>query len=335
LQTPGVLLDRVADFMRGFGSAPGVVAVSGGPDSVALLHLLVTLRRQGKVGELTVAHLNHQLRGQESDGDEAFVRELAKRINGGPLPCLTKSANVANLARVQGGNLENLGRQLRYDWFAEVARAQSAAWVATGHTADDQAETVLHRLLRGTGLHGLGGIPARRELIAGIQVIRPLLRIRRTDVMTYLEEQKLSFRQDSSNSRLDFTRNRIRRELLPHLAEHYNPGIVDVLCRLADQARETQQQAEHAAATLLAQASLPRAGALFVFDLQQLGRASRHEVREMFRLVWQQERWPQGDMSFDQWDRLAALVFGGPAALDLPGRIHARRQGRILQLGVL
>src|SRR5207245_2885635 len=109
----------------------------------------------------------------------------------------------------------------------------------TGHTADDQAETVLHRLLRGTGLHGLGGIPARRDLAAGIEVVRPLLGTSRAEVLAYLQAEKQAFRQDSSNADLGFTRNRIRHELLPDLAR-YNPAIVSLLCRLADQAHEVQ-----------------------------------------------------------------------------------------------
>src|SRR5580698_9561321 len=131
------------------GKMPGVVAVSGGADSIALLRALQSVQP----GTLTVAHLNHQLRGSESDGDEAFVRELVVQIG---IPCRVKVVDVATKAT--GENLEATARQLRYDFFSEVAAEVGASWIATGHTADDQAETIMHRLIRGTGLQGLRGI---------------------------------------------------------------------------------------------------------------------------------------------------------------------------------
>ena len=166
------LLERVAAFMAavGVGREPGVVAVSGGPDSVALLRILLELHKSASMGALTVAHLNHQLRGKDSDADEDFVRCLATNLG---LPFRSQRTNVAELARARGENLESIGRQTRYDWLTDIARREGACWVATGHTADDQAETVLHRLVRGTGLQGLGGIPPSRELAAGIELIRP------------------------------------------------------------------------------------------------------------------------------------------------------------------
>src|SRR5436189_3233901 len=126
--------------------------------------------------------------------------------------------DVRSQARRERANLEAVGRRVRYDFLASVARETGAAWVATGHTADDQAETVLHRLLRGTGLKGLAGIPARRALAPGVDVVRPLLKVRRAEVLAFLQETGQRFRQDTSNVDPRFTRNRIRHELLPSLA---------------------------------------------------------------------------------------------------------------------
>src|SRR5215468_9433986 len=125
----------------GVGRKPGVVAVSGGPDSVALLRLFLELHKSGSIGVLTVAHLNHQLRGAASDADEDFVRCLATDFG---LPFRSQRTNVAELAQARGENLESSGRQTRYEWLTEIARREGACWVATGHTADDQAETMLH-----------------------------------------------------------------------------------------------------------------------------------------------------------------------------------------------
>src|SRR5262249_27639626 len=152
--------------------------------------------------------------------------------------------DVAGQAPAERGNLEEDGRRPRYDWLTQVARGAGALFLATRPTANDQAPTVLHRLLRGTGLKGLGGIAARRPLARGIEVVRPLLRVSRVEVLAYLTELGQGYRQDSTNLNLDFTRNRIRHELLPYLEERYNPAIVGVLGRLAEQAREASQDYE-------------------------------------------------------------------------------------------
>jgi tRNA(Ile)-lysidine synthase len=313
----------------------GVVAVSGGPDSVALACLLARLQDEGKTGPLVFAHLNHLLRGAESDADEAFVHELSNRLatQGTTLTFRSQRMDVAGLAHKRGDNLESCARQSRYDWFAQVAQEEGARWVATGHTADDQAETVLLRVVRGTGLHGLAGIPARRELIPGIDVIRPLLHSTRADVLAFLDATGQPFRIDSSNANLGFTRNRIRMELLPEMARNYNPAIVPLLCRLAEQAGEVQKLLETAAAELLREAELPRAGTLIILDHARLAAAPRHLSREVFRLVWHREHWPVGAMGFDEWERLASLVDGQEHVIDMPDGMRVKRQGRVIQLG--
>src|SRR5438128_702763 len=203
---------RVGRWLRRLDIGPGgmVVAVSGGPDSVALLRALVELRREEA---LTIAHLNHQLRGLESDADEEFVRQLHARLQaeGAGKPLLScRRIDVAGQARAEGGNLEAVARRVRYQWFGQVAAENGARWVATGHTADDQAETVLHRLLRGAGLKGLRGIAPRRPLAPGIDLIRPLLGMARAELLEYLSERGQSYCEDRSNVDLRFTRNRIR-----------------------------------------------------------------------------------------------------------------------------
>jgi tRNA(Ile)-lysidine synthase len=328
------LLNQVAHALAALpaGSGPGVVAVSGGPDSVALLRALLTLRPAS--APLVVAHLNHQLRGADSDADEAFVTALHARLAAerATLTLCCERIDVAARARVEGDNLESVARRVRYGWLAGVARAAGAGWVATGHTADDQAETVLHRLLRGTGLKGLCGIPARRELAPGVEVVRPLLRVTRARVLAFLRSVGQDFREDASNADLRFTRNRIRHELLPHLAERYNPAVALALCRLAEQAAEVQGREESAARALLAEAELPRAGGTVVLDWARLGAAPRHLVREAFRLLWQREAWPAGRSGFDSWERAAAVAVGEGTAVDLPGGVRVRRKGRVVQV---
>jgi tRNA(Ile)-lysidine synthase len=329
---------QVADCLRrhGLASTAGIVAVSGGPDSVALAHACAGLLQAGVISRLVLAHVNHQLRGEESDGDEGFVQDLlaAWHVDDARLMCRTTRIPMAEIARAEHDNLESTARRERYSWLTQVANEESAAWVATGHTADDQAETVLFRLLRGSGVLGLGGMTECRPLDGNVKLLRPLLSVRRQAVIDYLGEKQIAYRVDSSNRDLRFTRNRLRLELLPLLQEHYNPGIVAVLCGLAEQARELHAEIAAEADRLLREAELPRAGNILVFAADRLQSASANQVREMFRLVWQREDWPMGGMDFERWNRLAEIAAGAAPACDFPGRVHARRVGKVMQLVV-
>jgi tRNA(Ile)-lysidine synthase len=314
-----------------------VVAVSGGPDSVALARAVIEARDRQAPSPVVLAHLNHQLRGAESDADEDFVAAFhASLVAAGAaaLHVCRQRLDVQSLAAAEGTNVEALARRERYRFLAEVARAHEIHWVATGHTANDQAETVLHRLLRGTGLQGLRGIAFRRPLDPSVSVVRPLLQTTREEVLTALSEWGQPFRQDSSNDDLRLTRNRIRHELLPYLAQRYNPAVVAVLSRLAGQSDEALRVDENDFGNLLKESERPRAGAMLVFDADRLRAAPRRMVRGMFRLVWAREGWPVGRMGYEAWDRLAAVVFGEVQAVDLPARIHARRLGYVVQVAM-
>jgi tRNA(Ile)-lysidine synthase len=316
-------------------SPPGlVVAVSGGPDSVALLHALLAVRPEPGI-PLVLAHLNHLLRGPDSDADETFLIDLHTRLAAVTpnLHLQTHRRDVAALARAAGDNLEAVARRERYRWLAEVARSHGLHHIATGHTASDQAETVLHHLVRGTGLQGLRGIASRYRLGPDVEVVRPLLRVEREAVLAYLRDIDQPARHDASNDDLHFTRNRIRHELLPLLARDYNPRIALVLGRLAEQAEELCREEDLAGQTLLQQAELPRAGAVVILDAGVLRGRSPRTVRAALRLVWQREGWHMRQMGFEQWHRLAALVEVDAGAQDFPGGIRGRRHGRVLQLG--
>jgi tRNA(Ile)-lysidine synthase len=303
---------------------PGVVAVSGGADSVALLQILA-----GWVGPLIVAHVNHQLRGADSDVDEQFVRDLASSLR---LTCRSIAIDVAGEARRNSANLEDIARRLRYDWLAGVARESGASWIATGHTADDQAETVLHRLLRGTGVQGLRGIARERQLQPGLSLVRPLLGAERTAIVGFLNSIGQTWREDLSNSDPAFTRNRIRHELLP-LLRSFNPSVVDVLGRLSEQANELHDMLEPAARALLAQAELPAAGHWRIFGAAALKSAAPYCVRAMFRLLWEREGWSLNEMSFEHWKRLVDVASGAEKAVDLPGGVRVRRAENVVQVG--
>ena len=233
---------------QGEGNASrAVVAVSGGADSMALLHLLMRLRTDWNLA-LVVAHLDHSLRPESAD-DAAFVGEMAKGWN---LPF--EMTKLPPGALTQKGNMEATARSLRYKFLAQVAAEQQVDGcpvdVAVAHTANDQAETVLMNLIRGSGVHGLAGMRAVRplllenETVPGVRVVRPLLDVSRSEIMQYLREHDISWREDPSNEDRTFVRNRVRHEILPVL-EEINPRIVASLCRTASVMRGEAQRMAH------------------------------------------------------------------------------------------
>lgn len=205
-----------------------VVAVSGGADSVALLDACTRLARRGKLPiNIFAAHLNHQLRGEESDGDETFVQQLT--LNRG-LECLIERIAIADFAKAEKRNLEATARRLRYEFLARAAGKFDAKFVCTAHTTDDQAETILMRLLRGTGAEGLQGLHPMLRLSETAGLIRPLLKVSRVEVLEHCVHYGLEFRQDSSNWSPKLTRNRIRHELIP-LLQSFNPRSNEAMIR--------------------------------------------------------------------------------------------------------
>lgn len=230
-------------------ATPWVVAVSGGPDSTALLAAL----RETRAGPLVVAHLDHGLRGAAArDRERAAVEALAARWG---LPCERGAVDVlAERERRGGGSVEGIARALRYGFLGEVAARWKASWVAVGHTADDQAETVLLRLFRGSGLRGVGGMPARRRLSPErpqVGILRPLLACTRAQVLDYLEARGLPWIEDETNREACFLRNRIRHEVLPLLRDRVHPRVDEALLRLARQAREADEALAELARELL------------------------------------------------------------------------------------
>jgi tRNA(Ile)-lysidine synthase len=206
-----------------------IVACSGGADSTALLALFLELKKELRL-ELIVAHFNHKLRASAAE-DEQFVREAAERSN---LAFIGRSQDVRAAARRQSLNLEEAARKLRYDFLKDAAAQTGATKIATGHTLSDQAETLLMRLFRGSGLQGLAGIA---PCLDGF-IIRPLIEIERPEIDDYLRQNHLPFCVDETNFDRRFLRNRIRLDLLPLLQKKFDPGIVSHLGRLAELARE-------------------------------------------------------------------------------------------------
>jgi len=322
------------------------VAVSGGADSVGLLLLFLELRE--KLGiVLSVAHLNHKLRRKASDADERFVAKLAAKHG---LVFHAENVDVAARAKRKKANLEDAGRRARYDFFSRLVADGKVDLVAVAHTADDQAETVLAHILRGTGLAGLGGIHPRTE-----SVVRPLLGVRRAELRAYLRGKKQDWREDPTNQDTARTRARIRKKLLPLLEREFQSGVVEHLASLAEFAREDEKFLEflaqhccHALAksergvTRIAVAGLLRplgnedfntAGAQ---DTEQKGekngeqRACRFEAltKRMLRRLLEESKRGAGQITGRHILAVVDLALHGEngKVLQLPGGVDVRRQ---------
>lgn len=303
-----------------------IVAVSGGADSVALLRALVALRRAQATGRLIAAHFNHRLRGDESNDDERFVVDLAAELG---IECVTAAGATIDAARERGDGLEEAARELRYRFLIDTAHRCGARYIATAHTRDDQAETLLQRITRGTGLAGLGGIARARGLDGDtLGLIRPMLAVRRSEVLAYLATLGQTYRTDSSNTDRAYTRNRVRHDLLPLLERDYNPQIVDALARLATQADELREVARSLVDPLLAKVLLRSSSGNFELDCASLAAEPRYLVREVVITAWTDAGLPLQAMGFDEWDALAEMITaGGSAKRMFPGGVTAERSG--------
>jgi len=231
--------EKVADFIEAnglFSSGDRVLlAVSGGADSIALLHVMQSLKAKNVLdSELLCAHIHHQLRVSEADSDEDFVVAETSRLK---LPVTTKRLDVCGFARANRLSVETAGRKLRIENLLEIAKAKNCRQVATGHQKNDNAETVLHRLLRGTAFRGLGGIWPARAFDDEIQFVRPLLCVTRNEIVEYLQKRSLQWRTDRTNADCAYRRNYIRHRLLPVLQQDCAGAIADHLSELAYSAR--------------------------------------------------------------------------------------------------
>jgi tRNA(Ile)-lysidine synthase len=257
------LKERVASFMEEHRMLPPrrrvLVAVSGGPDSMALLHLLRDLAHRFEV-KIHVAHLHHGLRRKEADRDLALVRNYCKKFK---LPFSSKRVDVRGLARRKRLSLETAARMARYEFLRRRARRIGATAVALGHTADDQVETFFMRLLRGAGGRGLRSMqPARRA--GELTVIRPLLRTWRSEILTLSRAHGIGYRIDRSNKDISFFRNRIRHRLIPHLREEYSPQIKEIARRCAEIVGNEHEFVHDEAARLLTRLAVVRRGRIAV-----------------------------------------------------------------------
>ncbi len=299
-----------------------LVAVSGGPDSVALLRALVKLRSKvtGK-GTIHVGHFNHRWRAAASDQDEQSVRDLCERL---AIRCHVGSTSSTE-------KKEEVARSQRYDFLRATAEAVGARYLVVAHNANDQAETILHRILRGTALRGLSGIPARRTLGEAVTLCRPMLWATREVVVDYLSDIGQPYRVDESNQDVCFTRNRIRHELLPQLAQEYNVNVVESLTRLGQVASEANQIIDVEVQKRLKESVRLQNDKSVELDRATLLKLPKHLLKNLFVALWKEQGWPEQSMGFEQWERLVEAT-RTKATINLPGKTRITTLGDVIRL---
>jgi tRNA(Ile)-lysidine synthase len=302
-----------------------VAAVSGGADSVAMLCVLNELKSEMGF-ELSVCHLNHQLRGEESDGDEAYVRSLAEKMN---TSIYIERQDVKDFQKTRGGSLEEMARCVRYEFFERASSHFNANKIALAHHRDDQCETVVFNLIRGSSIHGLRGMPAIRNLQSRskVKIIRPMLAVSKTDLEDYLKIINIGWREDRTNNELQASRNIIRHKVLPAMAE-VSESVKDHLLVLAEQASELEEMLTSQAEMILrAGKQDERSIRIETWRIETLPKLIASEV---VRLMIVRLGAGLADFTAEHFNNIASL---SKRRMNLPGGFQARQEHGWLIIG--
>jgi tRNA(Ile)-lysidine synthase len=303
-----------------------LVAVSGGPDSVALLHILQTLAPEYSL-RIGIAHLNHCLRKSESDRDADFVHSLGRRLK---LPCYIAKEDVRSYQRRHQLSLEDAARRVRYKYLDHIAEAKAFNKIALGHHGDDNAELVLMYLLRGSGSLGLSGIPPMR----GEKIVRPLINLMRSEILAYIAEKNLDYVSDTSNLDPSHLRNKLRHELLPLLKSSYNPKICQALNRLAAIASADEQWIAELIQPVFEKTLQTKTPDRIVLSRELLGQLPKATARRVIRRTLSELIGDLRKIGFSHVDSVVQLAKSDRSCgyIDLPARIRIRSERRTLAI---
>lgn len=302
-----------------------IVGVSGGPDSMALLNFLHSLKNEYSL-YVHVCHINHMLRDRESEEETLYVREFCKNLD---IPCSTKYVDIDSISKIMGLSLEEAGRMARYDFFADTAKEVNANKVAIAHNMNDQAETVLMRIMRGTGLHGLCGIKPVRDSI----YIRPFIYTSRCSIEKYCEANNLKPRIDSSNLEPVYARNRIRLELIPYIKENYNSNIEYTLSSMTELLSDDNDFIDGYAGSVYRDIAVCKDSVISI-DIKVLKKLHNSIKKRIVRKAVEQVKGNLTGIENKHIELILSISDSGRAgsAVELPGRITARVAYNLLNI---
>jgi len=303
-----------------------IVAVSGGPDSLCLLDILNRIRQRLGLS-IIVAHVNHGIRIKESEVEARFVRLKSFRMN---LPFEQLSVSVPAIAQKKGLSAEQVGRSVRYGFFKDLLKKYQAQKIALGHHADDQIETVLMRLIRGSGMRGLRGIPAKRS-----EFIRPLIECNRQEIEAYCQRKNITYCIDFSNKEPMYLRNKIRHQLIPLLTEEYNPSIRNNILQLQTIVQDELNYWEEKTEQYYLKATIKEQPFEVVLDIKYLIECPVALQRRIIRKGLGHLRGYLADIQFNHVESIRELCMfnRGERYLDLPGNIRVRKSYQTLEIG--
>ncbi len=297
-----------------------LAGVSGGPDSMGLILFLMEIRKKYSL-TLGIAHINHSLRGKESDRDEKFVKDFACKTG---LPFFSATKDVTSIAKKNRLSLEEAARNVRYAFYEEICKEHNFSKTALAHNSDDNAELVLMNLLRGSGPKGLSGIPMKRNGL----IIRPLIDFSKQEILNYLAFKRQDYVIDSSNNDLYFLRNRIRHSLIPLLEKEYNPSITDSLNRLSHIIRDEDQWMENEVSRVFEKALIKHEKNEIQLDNHVLSDLHRAVLRRIIRMAIKKIKGNLKRITLKHIDASMALIeLADPGkSLDFPDRIRIFKQ---------
>jgi tRNA(Ile)-lysidine synthase len=303
-----------------------LVGVSGGPDSIALLHVLLALAPIFPL-KLGIAHLNHCLRKNESDRDEAFVASLAQTLG---LPCYVKRENVVEYQCKHRLSLEEAGRHLRYSFFDEIVKKNRFNKIALGHHCDDNAELILMYLFRGTGPLGISGIPPVRDK----RIVRPLIKSTRSEIIKFLAEKSLPYVSDQSNTDTRYLRNRIRHQLMPTLRKYYNPKIAESLHRLSSITRSEEEWIEGLINSMFENSVIALQKNKIILSVTKLTEVHTAAQKRIIRKAIVRVKGGLKRITLAHLDAVMDLLKSArrDGRLDLPDRIVIKREDELLSI---
>ena len=281
-----------------------LIAVSGGPDSVALLRLITAHADAESKPNLIVAHVNHGTRGDQSDADAKFVQQLAEQHQ---LEFCLETLRPQNIdGSSDKSQSEETLRNARYDRLVEMAGRHGCRYLITGHHLDDQIETVLFRIFRGTGIAGLQGIPERRVVNDALTIVRPLLSVRSEELKAYLHSIGQDFRIDPTNAESSFTRNFLRNEILPSLEQRFG-DVTGAVSRLSEHAKRSEDFLDKSVEPLFAAITLQTDDEVHL-DQRQLVNQPDVLIQKLLLKIWSEQQWPLQAMSAQWWQRLKNAI---------------------------